>query len=325
VPVVGRRGFAGVLITLPLAVRAQTPGRVPRLGFAVRNTAAQTRPVVEAFRQGLAEHGWVDGVNAVFDVRYANGKDEQIPSLVAGLIDAGVDIIVTTSSASTWAAKSATRTIPIVMTASADAVGEGLVASLAQPGGNVTGMTFLVGPGIASKQMQLLRELVPSASRVTVLANPTNRSHMAYASELKARASGVRLQEVQASKPDQLEGAFAAMASERADALLVLTDSLFLGQRQRIVALAAQRNLPALYSQREYVDAGGLASYGPSLTEMSRRAAAHVDKILRGAKPGDIPVEQPTKFELVVNRKTAQGLGLPVPQSLLLRADQLID
>ncbi|HEU5297828.1 MAG TPA: ABC transporter substrate-binding protein [Burkholderiaceae bacterium] len=322
---VSRRGFALVLLTLPLAVRAQPAGRVARLGFVFRNAAAQTLPLLlDAFRQGLAERGWVEGANAAFDVRYG-GSDDQVTLAVADLIAAKVDIVVATSSAVTWAAKMATRTIPIVMTASSDAVGEGLVASLARPGGNVTGMTFLVGPEIASKQLQLLKELVPSASRVAVLANPTNRSHRAYVIDLKAHASGVLLQEMEVSKADQLEPAFAAMAGARADALLVLTDSMFLGQRQRIVELATQRRLPALYSQREYVDAGGLASYGPSLMEMSRRAATHADKILRGTKPGDIPVEQPTKFELVVNLKSAQAIGLSPPKSLRLRADQLIE
>jgi putative ABC transport system substrate-binding protein len=320
-----RRGLVSVLITLPLALRAQPAGRVAHVGLVVRNAAAQTRPVVEALRQGLAEHGWVDGSNVVIDARYADGRDDRIAPIVAELIGAKVDVIVTTSSASTWAAKVATRAIPIVMTASADAVGEGLVASLAQPGGNVTGMTFLVGPEIASKQLQLLKELLPSASRVAVLANPSNRSHKAYASELVARATGVKLHVAEASRADQLEGVFASLTGARADALLVLTDSLFLGQRQRIVELAAQRRLPALYSQREYVDAGGLASYGPNLAEMARRAATHVDKILRGRRPGDIPVEQPTKFQLVVNFKTARALGLSLPQSLRLRADDVIE
>jgi putative ABC transport system substrate-binding protein len=186
-------------------------------------------------------------------------------------------------------------------------------------------MTFLVGPEIASKQLQLLKELLPSASRVAVLANPSNRSHKAYASELVARATGVKLHVAEASRAVQLEGVFASLTGARADALLVLTDSLFLGQRQRIVELAAQRRLPARYSQREYVDAGGLASYGPNLAEMARRAATHVDKILRGRRPGDIPVEQPTKFQLVVNFKTARALGLSLPQSLRLRADDVIE
>jgi putative ABC transport system substrate-binding protein len=212
------------------------------------------------------------------------------------------------------------------MLASADAVGEGFVASLAHPGGNITGMTFLAGPEIASKQLELLREIAPAASRVAFLMNPRNGSHAAFAAELKAAAQklGAQLQPVRAGSRNQLDDAFAAMAEERAAALLVLTDAMFLGERRRIIELARSGVLPAMYSQREFVDAGGLASYGPSLIDMGRRAAKHVDKILQGAKPKDLAVEQPTKFELVINLKTAKALGLTVPQSLLLRADEVI-
>jgi putative ABC transport system substrate-binding protein len=242
------------------------------------------------------------------------------------LLGLGPNIIVSTSSVATWAAKNATRTIPIVMTASADAVGEGLVASLSHPGGNITGMTFLVGPAIAGKQLELLREVVPAARRVAVLANPTNKAHPAYADELQAAARSLdtRLQLVQASSAEQIEGAFAAMTAERAAALLVLTDSTFFAQRRGITALAASSGIPALYSQREFVDVGGLASYGPSLADMSRRAATHVDKILKGARPGDIPVEQPTRFELVINSRTAKSLGLTPSLAVLARADEVI-
>ena len=237
-----------------------------------------------------------------------------------------VDIIVTTSSGTTWAAKSATQSIPIVMAASANALGEGLITSLAHPGGNITGMTFLAGPEIAGKQLQLLKEVAPGASRVAVLTNPTNRSHVAFAREVKvaAQSLAVQLQVVEASNPEQLERAFVAMTKEHAAALLVLTDSMFVGQRQRIADLAARSRLPALYSQKEFVDEGGLVSYGPSLVDMFRRAATHVEKILRGAKPGDIPVEQPTKFELVINAKTAKALGLTISPSLVQRADEVI-
>ena len=212
------------------------------------------------------------------------------------------------------------------MTVSADALGEGLVTSLARPGENITGMTFLVGPEIAGKQLQLLKELAPAAARVAVLTNPTNRSHAAFARELKvaAQSLGAQLQVVEARSPDRLDNAFAAMTRERAGALLVLSDSIFVGQRRRIVDLAARTKLPAIYYQREFVDAGGLISYGASLSDMFRRAATDVDKILRGAKPADIPIEQPTKFELVINLKTATALGLTIPQSLLLRADEVI-
>ena len=317
---------AGALLTLPLAIEAQQAGKVPRIGYLVQNYAETSQRVLAAFREGLRERGWLEGQNIVIEVRFAEGKIDQLPALVSELIRLKVDVIVTTSSATTWAAKDATKSIPIVMAASADALGEGLVTSLAHPGGNITGMTFLAGPEIAGKQLQLLKEVVPAASRVAVLTNPTNRSHGAFARELKvaARSLGAQLQVLEASNADQLENAFAAMTRERATALLVLTDSMFVGRRQRVVDLAARSRLPALYSQKEFVEAGGLVSYGPSLSDMFRRAASHVDKLLRGAKPGDIPVEQPTKFDLVINLKTAKALGLTIPQSPLLRADEVI-
>ena len=325
-----RRTFAGAvagaLLTLPLTATAQQAGKVPRIGFLSPNSAEVSQPRLAAFRQGLRERGWVEGRNIVIEWRFAEGKVDQLPALVAELIRLKVDIIVTTSSATTWAAKDATKSIPIVMAVSADALGEGLVTSLAHPGGNITGMTFLVGPEIAGKQLELLKEVAPAASRVAVLTNPTNRSHATLIRELKAaaRAFGVQLQVLDARSPDQLDNAFAAMTRERAAALLVLTDSMFIGQQRQIADLAARSRLPAMYYQREFVDAGGLISYGASLSDIFRRAATHVDKILKGAKPGDIPVEQPTKFELVINLKTAKALGLTIPQSLLLRADEVI-
>ena len=326
---VARRDFliaVGALLTLPLAAKAQQPGNVPRIGYIVLNSAESGRHLLAAFREGLRERGWVDGQNIVIEDRYADGVVDRLRVLVADLIRLNVEIIVTTSSATTWAAKEATKSIPIVMTVSADALGEGLVTSLARPGENITGMTFLVGPEIAGKQLQLLKELAPAAARVAVLTNPTNRSHAAFARELKvaAQSLGAQLQVVEARSPDALDSAFAAMTRERAGALLVLSDSIFVGQRRRIVDLAARAKLPAIYYQREFVDAGGLISYGASLADTFRRAATDVDKILRGAKPADIPIEQPTKYELVINLKTATMLGLPIPQSLLLRANEVV-
>ena len=292
----------------------------------MQNSAESNQHLLAAFRQALRERGWVEGQNIVIETRFAEGKVDQLPALVAELIRLKVDIIVTTSSATTWAAKDATKSIPIVMAASANALGEGLVTSLAHPDGNITGMTFLAGPEIAGKQLQLLKEVAPGASRVAVLTNPTNRSHAAFARELMvaARSLGAQLQVLEAPNPDQLDNAFAAMTRERAAALLVLTDSMFVGQRQRVADLAARSRLPALYSQKEFVDAGGLVSYGPNLSDMSRRAATHVDKILKGAKPADLPVEQPTKFELVINLKTAKALGMTISKDILLRADEVI-
>ena len=317
---------AGALLISPLAVEAQQAGKVPRIGYLAQNSAEVHQHLLAAFREGLHERGWVEDRNIVIDVRYADGKVDRFPTIVAELIRLKADIIVTTSSETTWAAKNATQSIPIVMTSSANALGEGLVTSLAHPGGNITGMTFVVGPEFAGKQLALLKEVVPAASRVAVLTDPTNRSHAAFAREVKvaAQSLGAQLQVFEASSPDQLDSAFTAMTRERAAALLVLTDSMFVGQRRRLVELAAKSRLPTMYSQRELVAAGGLVSYGPSLVDMFRRAATHVDKILRAGKPGDIPVEQPTKFELVINLKTAKALGITVPKDILLRADEVI-
>jgi len=317
---------AGAFLTLPFAIDAQQHASLPRIGYVVLNDADSGRHLLAAFRQGLRERGWVDGQNIVIEERYADGVLDRLRALVAELIRLKVDVIVTTSSATTWAAKDATRSIPIVMTVSADALGEGLVTSLARPGGNITGMTYLVGPEIAGKQLQLLKDLVPNAMRVAVLTNPTNKSHAALARELKvaAQSLGVQLHVVEAPSPDQLDNAFDAMTREHAGALLVLTDSIFVGQRRRIVDLAARAKLPAIYYQREYVDAGGLISYGASLSDMFHRSAADVDKILRGAKPADIPIEQPTKFDLVINLKAAKALSITISQSLLQRADEAI-
>ena len=318
--------LAGALLISPLGIEAQQAGRVPRIGYLVLNSADSGQHMLTTFRQRLHERGWVEGQGILIETRFADGKVDRLAALVAELIRLKVDIIVTTSSATTWAAKNATQSIPIVMAASVDALGEGLVTSLAHPGGNITGMTFLAGPEIAGKQLQLLKEVAPAASRVAVLTNPTNRSHTAFAREVKvaARSLGAQVQVLEASNPDELDSAFAAMTKEHAAALLVLTDSMFVGQRQRIADLAAKGRVPALYSQKEFVDGGGLVSYGPSLVDMFRRAATYVDKVLRGAKPGDLPIEQPTTFELVINLKTAKALGLTIPQSLLLRADEVI-
>jgi putative ABC transport system substrate-binding protein len=305
---------------------AQQAAKVPRIAFLGANTAERAREPLAAFRQALRERNWIDGENIHVEFRFADGKVDKLPALVAALIQLKVDLIVAGSSASTDAARNATRTIPIVMGTSSDALGEGFVTNLARPGGNITGMTFLAGPELAGKQLELLKEFAPSASRVAVLENPDNRSHAAFIREMTTSPPGrrVRLQVVGARSPDQLAQAFAKMTGGGATALLVLTDSQFYGRRRAIVSFAAKNRLPAIYSQKEFVNEGGLMSYGPSLSDMYRRAVAHVDKILKGAKPGDLPVEQPTKFELVINAKTADALGLAIPQSLLLRADQVV-
>ena len=315
------------LFGVRFAAHAQSIPRLPRIGYLAFNTEVSGRHVLDAFRRTMRDLGWTEGRNVVIETRFADGEVERLPLLVSELLRLDVDMIVAGSSAVTRASKSATRTVPIVMLASADALGEGFVASLAQPGGNITGMTLLAGPEIASKQLEVLREIAPAATRVAALVNPLNGSHAAFAAELEgaARKLGTRLQHVRAKSPDQIDDAFIAMVKERAAALLVLSDAMFLGARRKITELARSRALPAMYSQREFVDAGGLASYGPSLIDMARGAAKHVDKILRGAKPRDLPVEQPTKFELLLNTRIAKALGITLPQSLILRADELIE
>jgi putative ABC transport system substrate-binding protein len=326
---IGASAGAAICVSLgaatPFTAVAQQTGKLPRIGWLGLNAPETAPHQAAAFRQGLREHGWVEGRNIVIENRYADGRPERLPALVAELIRLDVDVIVTTSSVVTRAAMNSTRSIPIVMAASANALDDGLVVNLARPGGNVTGMTFLAGPEIAGKQLELLFELVPTSLRIAVLVNPDNRSHRAFSTALEnaARSLKLRLQVLEARSPDQFDAAFAAMAREGA-AALVLTDAMFFGQHRRLAGLATRARLPALYSQREFVEAGGLVSYGPSLADMFRRAATPVDKILKGAAPGDIPVEQPTKFEFVVNLKAAKALGLAVPQSSLLRADEVL-
>jgi putative ABC transport system substrate-binding protein len=317
---------AAVLLLAPLRGLAQQPAPPRRIGYLGFNSAVIGKDLLLAFRQALRDLGWTDGQNIVIDARFADGDVGRLPALAAELLALDVDLLATSSSAATRAGKAATTNVPIVMLASADAVGEGFVASLAHPGGNITGMTFLSGPEIAGKQLGLLREIAPAATRVAFLMNPHNNSHAAYAAELKSAAQklGVQLQPVHAGAPDDLGNAFAAMSKARAAALLVLTDAMFLGQRRRIVELARAGALPAMYSQREFVDAGGLASYGPSLADMAHRGAKQVDKILRGAKPADVPVEQSTRLELVLNLTTARDLRLAIPPSVLSRVDDLV-
>jgi len=324
-----RRTFligVGAVHVTSRAAAADERSNLPRIGYLALNTEPIGRKQLSAFRAMLHELGWIGGQSIVIEARFADGQLERLPALVAELLALKVDLIVATSSATTQVSKSVTTTVPIVMLASANAVGEGLVASLAHPGGNVTGMTLLAGPEIAGKQLELLQKIAPSASRIAFLLNPRNSSHAMFAAELvrAAQTIGVQLHSVSAESPRQLEDAFDAMAKQRVGAVLVLSDAMFLGERRRIISRAQLVGLPAMYSQREFVDEGGLMSYGPSLLDMSRRGARQVDKILRGAKPSDIPVEQPTKFDFVVNMKTAKALGLKIPQATLLSADVVI-
>jgi putative ABC transport system substrate-binding protein len=328
------RGRLGLVVALalgmllvPLTADAQPAGKVARIGYLGPTSPSSSSFFLDAFRQGLRELGWVEGQNIVIEYRFAEGKLDRLPDLAAELVRLKVNIIVTVASPGVAAAKNATETIPIIMIAgSADPVGLGLIASLARPGGNVTGSSYSVGPEIVGKELELLKETVPTVRRVAVLSNPANPGQPLSIREVNvaARSVGVQLQLLEARGPNEFDGAFAAMAKERVGALLVVADSMFIFHRTRLADLAARSRLPAAYGTRDHVEAGGLMSYGPSVRDLYRRGATFVDKILKGAKPGDLPVEQPTKFELVINMKTAKTLGLTIPPVLLLRADEVI-
>jgi putative ABC transport system substrate-binding protein len=305
----------------PLAAGAQA-GKIYRIGVLANVSGGAWG----AFIQGLRDLGYVEGQNITIEFRSSEGRYERLPDLAAELVRLKVDVIVAPANENVVVARQATRTIPIIMAGSFDPVESGLVASLARPGGNVTGLSFRA-PEIEGKRLELLKEIAPRVSRVAVLSNPTNRAiHSSLAEvEVAARSLGVQVQILEARGPDEFQGAFAAMTRERAGALLVFPDGMFLLHRTRIADLAAKSRLPAMYGVREFVDAGGLVSYAPSLRDNLRRAATYVDKILKGAKPGDLPVEQPTKFDLIINLKTARALGLAITPSLLARADQVIE
>ena len=330
--VVTRPTTAVVLLLLSASLdtaAAQPPEKVPRVGYL--NPGSSSDPLrqrrLEAFRQGLRELGYVEGQNIAIESRWAEGKYDRYPALAADLVRSKVDVIVAQSGAATQAAQQATRTIPIVMSLVLDPVGIGLVPSLARPGGNVTGTSFMA-PDLVGKQLQLLKEVVPKVSRVALLRHPDNPASAAQLrqAEAAARALRVRLQTLEARNPEEIDSAFAAMTRERAGALLIFPDPIFGNQRRQIAELAAKRRLPAIHGGTpEYAEAGGLMVYSPNILDLKRRAATYVDKILKGAKPADLPVEQPTKFELVINLRTAKAIGLTIPPSLLQRADQIID
>ena len=314
------------LLVAPLAAEAQPPSKVPRIGFLMPLLTPERAHNLEAFRHRLRELGWIEGQNVALELRYAEaGTDtERLPALAADLVRLNVDVIVTVGG-TTRIAQSATRTIPIVMVTAGDPVEAGFVTSLAQPGGNITGLAGL-GAELSGKRLEILTQAVPQLSRVALLLNPTNVS-VGYVRETQvaAQALGVALQVLEVRRPEEIEGAFAAMQQAGAGALLLLTDPLVLEpHRHNVVALALQSGLPAIYPWRMYAEAGGLMSYGISLREWYRRAATYVDKILKGAKPGDLPVEQPLKFEFIINLQTAQALGITIPPSLLILADEVI-
>jgi putative ABC transport system substrate-binding protein len=315
--------LALTVVGASLPANAQEQTKVPRIGYLSPRPGPSHFD--EAFRQGLRELGYVEGKNIIIDYRYAAWVWDRLPILAAELVRRKVDILVATGgNATALAAKSATSTIPIVFTAG-DPVRGGVVASIARPGGNITGVNVLTVE-LNVKRLQLLKEAVPEAVRVAVLVNPTSATSLQASKDMEgaSRSLGVRLLAQQVQDQKGLASAFARMTQARAEALAVMSDAFFLAQREQIVALAAKSHLPAVYEFREFADVGGLMSYGPSLAEMYRRVATYVDKILKGAKPSDLPVEQPTKIELVINLKTAKALGLTIPQSVLLRADELI-
>ena len=327
-----RRFFIGVLTSGSLVASralAQHGARASRIGYLSLNARANPH-LPGAFRQGLRDLGYVEGRNVVVEFRDAEGQLDRLSSLAAELVALRVDVIVTAGGTPTaLAAKQATATVPIVFSSASDPVTDGLVTSLARPGGNVTGLSNLT-PELVAKCLEQLKQAVPRASRVAVLWQPGGSGErtdkdMLKGAEVAARGLGVRPQFLEAQGPGDLDKAFSEMTRARAEALAVWANAMFVSARRHLVELAAKYRLPAVYSWREIVDAGGLMSYGPSLVDQYRRAAIYADKILKGAKPGDLPVEQPTKFELVVNLQTARALGLEIPPSLLARADQVIE
>jgi putative ABC transport system substrate-binding protein len=316
-------------ISWPRSAHAQQPASaVRRIGFLLPGGARTTavRGVLEAFRQGLKEHGWVEGQNISVDYRFAEGKEDALARIAADLVQSRPDVIVVEGTAGVQAAKTATQTIPLVMATSVDPVRNGFVASLNRPGGNVTGLSLQTGE-LAGKRLELLSEIVPGIVRVAVLSNPLNPSAALVLEQTKSAAQslGVEVHVTKAQAPDRFSSAFAEITAARVGALIVLPDAMLYGQHPRVVTFTAASHLPALFPEKEVVEAGGLIANGPSIPASFRRAAAYVDRILRGAKPADLPVEQPTVFELVVNLQTAKAIGVTIPTSILLRADELIE
>jgi putative tryptophan/tyrosine transport system substrate-binding protein len=316
------------IVVASLAAEAQQPTHVYRIGRLSNGPLVpQSYPILEAFRQGLRDLGYVEGQNLVIEYRYAEGNAERLVALAAELARLKLEVIVAGDAAATRAAQHATRTIPIVIAGSTDPVGQGLVASLAQPGGNTTGLSYLSAE-LPGKQLEFLKETLPQCTRIAVLGNPASSTYGSRLNNLTvaARALGIQLHVVELHSLDELDAAFAAMTRAGTDALMVAPDPVLITiLRGSVVAdLATKNRLPAMYAWREYVDAGGLMSYGPNLPDLHRRAAVYVDKILKGANPAELPVEQATKFELVINLKTAKAMGLTIPPSILFQADEVI-
>jgi putative tryptophan/tyrosine transport system substrate-binding protein len=319
--------FALSLLATPLTAEAQQAMKVHRIGWLSPGFPRPDRdPPVDAFRQGLRELGYVEGQNLIIEYRGAEGKDERLPDLAAELVGLQVEVIVAVGPTATRAAQHATHTIPTVMTGTADPVGAGFVASLARPGGNITGLSLMMTE-LPGKRLELLKETVPQSTRVAVLANPAFPFYKLYVNNLTvaAQALGLYLHVAEVHSADELAPAFAALSREGADALVVLSDPALMDNLLgRVADLAATHRLPAMYNWKMYAEAGGLMSYGPSLPDSHRRAATYVDKILKGANPADLPVEQPTKFELIINLKAAKAIGLTIPPTILFQANEVI-
>jgi putative ABC transport system substrate-binding protein len=317
-----------LILAPPLAAWAQQPGKVYRVGYLTVPSRESAQDGATGFQDRLRDLGWVNGQNLVIEYRFANGDVDRLPALAAELVRLRVDVIAAAATPAVAAAKNATRTIPIVMFLPIDPIGSGLVDSLARPSGNITGLSAGAGPQIYGKQLQLLKDAFPRISHVAILVNQATSPFTVTGlkeTELAARALGLQRHVVEVRDPREFDNAFAALTRVRADAIFVPADPLFFQHRTRLAELAAKTRLPAMWGIRDQAEAGGLMAYGVNLVDLSRRAATYVDKILKGAKPSDLPVEQPTRFELVINLKTAKALGLTIPQTLLLRADQVIE
>ena len=323
-------GTGAVLLAAPFAAEAQQPMKVPRVGYLsmVSHSDPTFEPLRDVFKQGLREHGYIEGQTITIEWRFADGSRARLPDLAAELVRLKVDLIVAETTPATRAAKEATTTIPIVFNPIADPVREGFVASLARPGGNITGLTQM-SPELGGKRLELFKGAVPGLTRAGILSDPgvfgeATVKIMLEETAAAARASGVQLQHLEVQGPNDIDRTFAVMSRQKVGGLIVLPSPMFFSEQRRIVNLAAKNRLPAMFFLRGFVEAGGLMSYGPNFPDLWRRMAAFVDKILKGAKPADLPVEQPTKFELVINLKTAKALGLTIPPSLLGRADEVI-
>jgi len=326
-----RRVFIGTvasgLFAAPLSGQAQPAGKVPMIGWVEAGSRSANQHFLDAFRQGLHDLKYVEGQNIVIEDRWAGGQEDQFPTLIAELIRLKVDVLVVASTSGAAAAKSTARTTPVVFWGVSDPVGIGVVSSLGRPGGNFTGVSLGFEDGVAGKWLELMREAVPNALRIAVLWNPDARGALGRVHELRMAAATLKVtvQTFEVRSAREFDGAFTAMSKAHVGGLIVVVSPLTLRHREQIVRLAAHTRLPAIYGFSEFARTGGLIAYGPSVPDQARRAAVYVDKILKGAKPADIPVEQPTKLELVINLKTAKALGLTIPPSLLARADQVIE